>query len=269
MADMLHSTADTLPDTVPALPKAIDHNRHLPASAGLTWLALGWRDLWTRPMPSLVYGLGIALLSLLVIVTMINFGWVQILFPALAGFLVVGPLLATGLYEKSRRLASGEPVTLGTMIFPRRGGGSHLLFVGAILMVLMLVWMRAAVLLYALFFGWRPFPGFNSVVEMLFTTPTGLVMLATGTAVGGLFAAFAFAISAFSVPMLLDRRLDAFSAMGLSISLVWNNLLAALLWGAIVLLLTAIGLGTALIGLIIIFPLLGHATWHAYAAVRD
>ena len=94
-------------------------------------------------------------------------------------------------------------------------------------------------------------------------------MLATGTAVGGLFAAFAFAISAFSIPMMLDRRLDAFSAMGLSISLVWNNLPAAMIWGAIVLLLTAIGLGTALIGLIIIFPLLGHATWHAYAAVRD
>jgi uncharacterized membrane protein len=94
-------------------------------------------------------------------------------------------------------------------------------------------------------------------------------MLATGTAVGGLFAAFAFAISAFSIPMMLDRRLDAFSAMGLSISFVWNNLPAALIWGAIVLLLTAIGLGTALIGLIIIFPLLGHATWHAYAAVRD
>lgn len=269
MANTLHPTADTIPDTVPALPKAIDHNRHLPTTAAFKWLALGWRDLWIRPMPSLLYGLGVALLSLLVIAAMVNFGWAQILFPALAGFLVVGPLLATGLYEKSRRLEAGEAVTLLSMIFPRRGGGAHLLFVGAILLTLMLVWMRAAVLLYALFFGWRPFPGFDSVVEMLFTTPTGLAMLATGTAVGGLFAAFAFAISAFSIPMLLDRRLDAFSAMGLSMSLVWNNLPAALLWSAIVLVLTAISLGTALIGLIVIFPLLGHATWHAYAAVRD
>ncbi|MNT78017.1 hypothetical protein D3C72_2172100 [compost metagenome] len=69
--------------------------------------------------------------------------------------------------------------------------------------------------------------------------------------------------------MLLDRKLDAFSAMAMSMSLVWNNLPAALLWGAIILLLTLLSLGTALIGLIIIFPLLGHATWHAYAAVRD
>lgn len=268
MAKTLHPTADTIPDTVPALPKAVDHNRHLPATAALQWLALGWRDLWIRPMPSLLYGLGVALLSLLVIAAMVTFGWAQILFPALAGFLVVGPLLATGLYEKSRRLEAGEPVTLWHMIFPRRGGGAHLFFVGAVLLTLMLVWMRAAVLLYALFLGWRPFPGFDSVVNMLFTTPTGLLMLATGTAVGGLFAAFAFAISAFSIPMMLDRRLDAFSAMGLSMSLVWNNLPAALLWGAIVLTLTVFSLGTALIGLILIFPLLGHATWHAYAAVR-
>ena len=260
---------DIIPDTVPALPKAVDHNRHLPATAALTWLALGWRDLRVRPMPSLLYGLGVALLSLLVIGAMVNFGWAQILFPALAGFLVVGPLLATGLYEKSRRLEAGEPVTLWHMIFPRRGGGAHLFFVGAVLLTLMLVWMRAAVLLYALFLGWRPFPGFDSVVNMLFTTPTGLLMLATGTAVGGLFAAFAFAISASSIPMMLDRRLDAFSAMGLSMSLVWNNLPSALLWGAIVLALTLFGLGTALVGLILIFPLLGHATWHAYASVRD
>ena len=262
-------TLHPIPATVPALPKAVDHNRHLPATAALGWLALGWRDLWTRPMPSLLYGLGVALLSLLVIVAMVNFGWAQILFPALSGFLVVGPLLATGLYEKSRRLEAGETVSLWRMIFPGRGAGTHLLFVGAILLTLMLVWMRAAVLLYALFFGWRPFPGFDAVVNMLFTTPVGLTMLITGTAIGGLFAAFSFAISAFSIPMLLDKKLDAFSAMGLSMSLVWNNLASTLLWGAIVLALTLVSLGTALIGLIVIFPLLGHATWHAYAAMRD
>lgn len=259
----------SIPDTVPALPKAIDHNRHLPASAAFQWLALGWRDLWTKPGPSLCYGLGVAALSALVIAAMAWLGWIQILFPALAGFLVVGPLLATGLYEKSRRIEAGEPVSLGVMLLPRRGGGAHLFFVGAILMTLMLVWMRAAVLLYALFFGWRPFPGFDHLLEMLFATPTGIAMLVTGTAVGGLFAALAFAISAFSIPMMLDRRLDAFTAMGLSMSLVWNNLPSALLWGAIVLGLTAVSLGTALVGLIIIFPLLGHATWHAYAAIRD
>ncbi|GLQ56605.1 DUF2189 domain-containing protein [Devosia nitrariae] len=258
-----------IPATVPPLPRAVDHRRRLPVTVAFGWLAAGWQDLWTEAGASLVYGLGVATLSAIVISAMFVFGWEQVLFPALAGFLVVGPVLATGLYEKSRRLAAGEPVYLSAMIWPRQSPGQHLFYVGAVLMTLMLVWMRAAVLLYALFFGWRPFPGFDRVIEMLFTTPTGIAMLATGAAVGGLFAAFAFAVSVFSIPMLLDRRLDAFSAMGSSVSLVWNNLPALLVWGAIVLALTLVSLATGLAGLVIIFPLLGHASWHAYAAVRD
>ena len=86
--------------------------------------------------------------------------------------------------------------------------------------------------------------------------------------VGGLFAAFSFAISAFSIPMLLDERLDAFTAMGTSMALVWNNLPVMLTWGAIVLVLFLLGLVTGMLGLIVVFPLLGHATWHAYKAIR-
>ena len=175
----------SIPDTVPPLPRAVDHNRRLPATAAFDWLAAGWHDLWTQPGPSLIYGLGVATLSALIVSAMIWLGWVQVLFPALAGFLVVGPLLATGLYEKSRRMGAGEPVTLLGMLFPRQGGAQHVLFVGAILLTLMLIWMRAAVLLYALFFGWRPFPGFDQILGLLFTTPIGLTMLATGTVVGG------------------------------------------------------------------------------------
>ncbi|HEV7435384.1 MAG TPA: DUF2189 domain-containing protein [Pseudorhizobium sp.] len=258
----------SIPETVPPLPKAVDHRRNLAANSAFGWLAAGWRDLWTDPFSSLAYGVGVAMLSLLVIVGMIQFDWVQVLFPALAGFLVVGPLLATGLYEKSRRLQAGERVSLAAMLFPTNGGAAHLLFVGAVLVTLMLVWMRAAVLLYALFFGWRPFPGADELFSLLFNTPTGVAMLVTGTAVGGLFAAFAFAISAFTIPMMLDKHLDAFSAMGLSMSLVWNNLPALLVWGALVMALTAASLLTGLIGMILIFPLLGHATWHAYMAVK-
>lgn len=129
--------------------------------------------------------------------------------------------------------------------------------------------MRAAVILYALFFGLRPFPGLDHIAEMLFTTGIGWAMLITGTIVGGLFAAFAFAISAFSVPMLLDEKTDVFTAMGTSISLVWNNLPVMFAWGTIVLVLTVLGLATAMVGLIIVFPLLGHATWHAYRALKD
>ena len=93
-------------------------------------------------------------------------------------------------------------------------------------------------------------------------------MLAVGTAVGGLFAAFSFAISAFSIPMLLNEDVDAFTAMGSSMALVWNNLRVLLIWAAIVLLLFLASLATGMLGLIVIYPLLGHATWHAYRAVE-
>jgi uncharacterized membrane protein len=93
-------------------------------------------------------------------------------------------------------------------------------------------------------------------------------MLAVGTVVGGLFAAFSFAISTFSIPMLLAERIDAFTAMGTSISMVFRNLPVMLMWGAIVLALFVICVVTGLVGLIVIFPLLGHATWHSYRAIR-
>jgi uncharacterized membrane protein len=131
----------------------------------------------------------------------------------------------------------------------------------------MLAWMRAAVIIYALFFGLRPFPGLNEIVHILLTTPEGWGMLVVGTATGGLFAAFSFAISTFAIPMLLAQDTDAFTAMGTSISLVWNNLGPMLVWGVVVLALFALSLATGLLGLIVIFPLLGHATWHSYRAM--
>jgi uncharacterized membrane protein len=93
-------------------------------------------------------------------------------------------------------------------------------------------------------------------------------MLLIGSAVGGLFAAFSFAISAVSIPMLLNERVDALTAMGTSTALVWNNLPVMLTWATIVVGLFLISLATALVGLIIVFPILGHGTWHAYRAMR-
>ena len=192
-----------------------------------------------------------------------------ILFPALAGFVVVGPVLAIGLYEKSRRISAGEPLAFRNMVAVHPQSGGQVLFVGVLLLVLALVWMRAAVLLYALFFGVRGFPGLDSIIDTLFTTSHGWALLLIGTLVGGVFAAFAFAISVFSIPMLLDRRVDAFTAMGTSTALVWNNFPVMVTWGAIVLVLTALGIAAGLVGLVLIFPLLGHATWHAWVAMRD
>lgn len=246
-----------------------ERQRHLPPTAALGWLRAGWRDLAVKPGLSLAYGLAVFVTSLLVLWGLFGLGWDAALFPALAGFMIVGPVVAIGLYEKSHALDAGEPVTLQRMIRVRARSGAQVWFVGVLLCLLMLVWMRAAVIVYALFFGYRPFPGLDNIAYMLLTTIPGWGMLVVGTAVGGLFAAFSFAISAFSIPMLLNERTDALTAMGTSVALVWNNLPVMIAWGAIAMVLFVLSLLTGLVGLIVVFPLLGHATWHAYKAIRQ
>ncbi|ARS29423.1 DUF2189 domain-containing protein [Sphingomonas sp. KC8] len=258
----------TIPPVVPPLPADRPYARDLVPGAALGWLRAGWRDLTTDPVPSLLYGLFVFGLSLAIMAGLIWLAWDYALFPAIAGFLVFAPALAIGLYDKSRALERGEPVSLRHMIAPHARAGGQILFTGALLCGVMLLWMRAAVILYALFFGVRAFPGLDHIAAMLFTTPTGISMLVVGTLVGGLFAAFSFAISAFSIPMMLDERIDALTAMGTSWALVWNNLPTMLVWGALVLALFVLSVATGFVGLIIVFPWLGHATWHAYRAIR-
>ena len=259
---------DTIPTVMPPTPREKTWGRNLPPAIAFRWLADGWRDVTTGPAPSLCYGLLVFLVSVVIVAGLFAFGWDYILFPAFAGFMVVGPLLAVGLYEKSRRLAAGETATLWDMIFVKPASGGQILFTGVLLCLLMLLWMRAAVIIYALFFGLRPFPGLDHIAPMLFTTPEGWAMLLVGSAVGALFAAFSFAISVFAIPMLLNERVDALTAMGTSMALVWNNLPAMLTWGAIVLALFLVSLATGLLGLIVVFPVVGHGTWHVYRAIR-
>jgi uncharacterized membrane protein len=258
----------TIPEPVPPLPRDYGLRRDLPRAAAFDWLRAGWNDFRARPTPSLAYGLGVFIVSVAIVSGMFAFAVDYVLFPALAGFMVVGPLFAIGLYEKSRCLAEGTPVTLSRMILVKARSGGQVLFIGVLLCLLMLLWMRAAAILYALFFGLQPFPGLDQIVGVLFTTPIGWALLVVGSLVGGLFAAFSFAISVFSIPMLLNERTDALTAMGTSMALVWNNLPVMLVWGVIVVGLFALSVATAFAGLIVIFPVLGHATWHAYKAIR-
>ena len=154
------------------------------------------------------------------------------------------------------------------MLDVRPASGAQLAYAGLLLGLLVLFWLRAADLLYALFFGLKPFPGAGDALVNVLTTARGWALILVGGAVGGLFAAFAFALSLFSVPMLMDERRDALTALGLSFAMTTHNLRAALTWGAIVaagILLSAL---TGLLALAVVFPVLGHGTWHAYRAIR-
>ena len=241
--------------------------RHLRASDSFRWLRLGLYDFMIRPWLSVAYGLAMTATSAFLIWLLFTLALDYIMFPALAGFMIVGPVLAVGLYEKSRAIERGERPTLRRMLSVQPRAGAHIFFTGLLLCLVMLLWMRAAVLIYALFFGIRPFPGLDRIAYVLLTTPEGYGLAIIGTLVGGLFAAFSFAISALSIPMLLDQRVDALTAMATSMATVWNNLTPMLMWGVIVLALFAFSIMTGLFGLIVVFPLLGHATWHAYKAL--
>ena len=259
----------SIPAVVPPLPREQTWKRNVAPAAALGWLSTGWRDFKINPTASISYGVLVFLVSVITVVGLFALHLDYILFPAFAGFMVAGPVIGIGLYEKSRRIEEGRPVSLWNMIFVRSESGGQILFAGVLLLMLTLLWMRTAVILYALFFGLRPFPGLDRIVPMLFTTEIGWAMLVVGGAVGGLFAAFAFAISAFSIPMLLSERTDALTAMGTSMALVWNNLPVMLTWAAIMLALIFVGIVTGLLGMIVVFPVLGHGSWHAYRTMRS
>lgn len=258
---------EPLPTLKPPRRPSARFARHLPARAALDWLAAGWRDFRQTPGPSLAYGLFLFALSVGILLALRAAGLLYLALPAIAGFLIVGPFLALGLYEKSRRLAAGEPVTLATMIFVRPAARGQLAYAGLMLALLVLFWLRAADLLYALFFGLTPFPGAGDALLNVLSTPRGWLLIVVGSGVGGLFAAFAFSISLFSIPMLMVQRSDALTALGLSFAMTAQNLRPTLAWGAIVAAGLALSAVTGLLGLIIIYPVLGHGTWAVWRAI--
>jgi uncharacterized membrane protein len=269
MMTVARDTDTQLPPVLPPIAAVrTDWRRAVAPAAAFRWLLAGWRDFIRQPWPSLVYGLAVFAVSLVVLYGIFNLGYDYILFPALSGFLVIAPLAATGLYEKSRRLAAGKSVTLASMLFVRIRSGGQIVFVGLLLCLLMMLWNRAAILLYALFFGLLPFAGLDAILPVLLGSPYGWGLLIVGSLIGGLFAAFSFAISVFAIPRLLDERTDALTAMGQSMALVWNNLPVMLTWAAVIVFLFGLCVLTGLLGLIIVFPVLGHATWHAYSTMR-
>ena len=231
--------------------------RKVRADAPWVWLARGWADMSSVPALSLSYGIAFFVISLSLIVALFQFELGALVPVMAAGFLLVGPMLAVGMYEASRRIEAGLPVRLADVAFVSTRSPTQLAFLGAMLMGAMLIWVRIASLLFALFFGSQDMPA-------LLLTPHGLGLLVVGTAVGGLLALVCFAISVVSVPMLMARDVDAVTAVLTSIETVRRNFWPMMIWGWIIAFFTAVGIATFLLGLIVVFPLLGHATWHAY-----
>ena len=186
------------------------------------------------------------------------------LIPVVAGcFAIVGPLMAVGLYEASRCRAAAAPVSLGEILFVKTASPLQLLYVGFVILFALLVWGRIAIMLYALFASstYMPIADFSAFV---LGTGQGLAMLLIGSIIGAGIAFAIFALTAFSIPLLMDQKTDIFTAVVASVAAVARNPGAMVLWAWLIAIFCAVGLATAFIGLVVIFPLLGYATWHAY-----
>ncbi len=228
-----------------------------------TWLSAGWKDLLAAPGVSLAYGALMLALTYLLMVLLVAVEVFWLVLPMTAGFFFVAPLLAVGLYETSRRLSSGETVTLKDALTAFRRNPTQLSYMGVLLGLFHLGWIRVALLLFALFFGIGFDPTWDALLVRLMQ-PEALPFWVVGTAVGAVLAALVFAISAISIPMLLDRDVNMFVAVATSFTAVRQNWPAMTLWAALIVAFTAFGIMPLFLGLAVTMPLIGHATWHAY-----
>jgi uncharacterized membrane protein len=232
--------------------------RALEPMAPLRWLRLGWQDIQRAPRQSIGYGLIMVLISYLITYLTWRFGNLGLYLGLVSGFVFLGPWLALTLYAISIRLERGEIVSLrASLADARRQIGGAMVF-AVILTVLFLVWARAATVIHVFF----PETGNPLVMDLV-------LFLAVGSAVGAVFCAIVFAISAFSLPMLMERNVDTVTAIVTSVNAVLRNKPAMLVWSISIGVCVVLGALTAWLGFAVLLPLLGHATWHGYRDTID
>jgi len=232
--------------------------RTLDMTAPLHWLRLGWRDVTRAPVLSLAYGIALTLLSLMISMFTWRYGTMALYIGMASGFMFIGPVLAVGLYSISRQLDEGRKPVLGYCISEGKYHLRELLVLGIVLMVVLLLWARAATVMYV-FYPVQSHPGWQQL----------LPFFGIGSSVGAVFCGVVFAASAFSLPMIMDRKADAITAVITSVNAVLRNKYPMLLWAVIIVLTVVLGFATALIGFVILLPIIGHATWHAYTETID
>jgi uncharacterized membrane protein len=237
--------------------------RVVPVDRPWLWLAAGWRDFMRAPGVCLAYGIGFVAVSFALSAGLVLADLGYLVLPLAAGFMLIAPVLAVGLYEISRRLEQGQPATLGGALLAWRRNALQIALAGLVLMLLHLVWVRIAMLIFVLFFQ-DAHPSISGLADALTLSKAGLPFLAVGTLVGAILATIVFAISAVSIPMLLDRDIGLATAIATSVAVVRSNLRPMALWAALIVVFTALGLATLYIGLAVALPLIGLATWHAY-----
>jgi uncharacterized membrane protein len=243
------------------------HVAHVSPDAHWQWLANGWVDFKATWRVGILIGAVPVIGAWVIVFALWKAGMLGFIPAVCGGFALIGPLLAIGCYEISRRRAAGEPVTLQAILKPRIVSPGQVAIIGFILMFILIVWARLASMLFALAVSARqPAPSLDFMTFAL-QTPQGLAMIAIGSIVGGVLATIGFLVSVVSIPLASDKEVDALTAVLVSVVAVARNKGAMISFAFNIAVLVAISLATGFLGLLFVFPWLGHATWHCYKAV--
>jgi uncharacterized membrane protein len=227
-------------------------------------LAEGWADFRRAPLFGFAFAAVYVLGGWVIYAAMTVKGQIWWTLPAAAGFPILGPFVACGLYEVSRRLEAGEPLVWGEifgLIFRQKD--RQIPSISVVIVVFFLFWNFLAHMIFALFLGNATMTNISSSLAV-FTHGPGLTMLVVGTAVGAVFATLLFSLTVVSLPMLLEREVDFVTAMLTSVAVVTESPVVLLSWGVLVATLLFAAMLPGFLGLLVVLPVLGHATWHLY-----
>jgi uncharacterized membrane protein len=233
-------------------------------------LRLGWEDFKAIPTHAVVLCVIYPIIGLVLFRLVLGHSLLPLLFPLAAGFTLIGPFAALGLYELSRRRERGEEAAawdaMHVLSAPSFGA---ILGLGVFLFALFATWIAAADAIYVATFGYAPAASIPDFAQRVLTTPEGWSLIIIGCGVGFLFAVVALCVSVVSFPLMLDRHATAIDAIRTSVRAVMMNPIEMAVWGLVVAVLLVVGSLPFFVGLTVVLPVLGHATWHLYRKVVE
>lgn len=259
---------DNPDDMVDVLPKPLPKVRRGRLADITVAFSSGFKDFLRAPLFGLFFGAFFALGGFAILFILVELKQPWWILPIAVGFPLVGPFAAIGLYEVSRRLGRGEKLAWGgilSAVFAQRK--RQLPIMAFVVLFIFWVWIYQVRTLVALFAGLNPFSTLQSFIDFTIGTPEGLAFLGVGTVVGAFMSLALYSVTVMSIPLLLDRDIDFMSAIIVSIKAVFESPVIMLGWGVIVTFGAIMGMATGFLGLLVIFPILGHTTWHLYRRI--
>ena len=238
--------------------------RRVPVDRPWAWISAGWADAQRSRAIGWAYGMALVLAGWCLTLLLFEAGTIWAVLPASAGFFMLAPLLATGLYETSRLLELGGAPTLADAFAGFRRNAGQVTIIGIALLILHLFWVRMAGLLFMLCFGLNFAPSLEALPLAMIRSEMLLPFLIIGTGIGFVLASVSFAITVVSIPMLVDRDISALEAISVSVQAAMTNWRAMALWAGLIVLFNGLALVPFYLGLMVVLPVLAHATWHAY-----